>query len=145
MIEEFQLREWRHCLGKLYRCSEITSGSWLVLITQAVHVYPCSKSAMKGNNGTNNCTTILLPNHNRTSPYVYLLEPGIPDCRLPWVSSKRKLFLMDVGNSVKDDSSRVSSCVMFRFYGRDTIVYASEHYFVNQRFRNCNSTVDVDL
>jgi hypothetical protein len=58
-------------------------------------------------------------------------EPGIPDCGLPWVFSKRKLFLTDVGNSVKNDSSdhitRVSSCLMSRFYGRDTIVYTSEH------------------
>jgi hypothetical protein len=29
MTEQFQLCEWGHCgLGKLYRFSEITSGSW---------------------------------------------------------------------------------------------------------------------
>jgi hypothetical protein len=27
-------------------------------------------------------------------PLVSLLEPDIPDCRLTWVFSKRKLFLM---------------------------------------------------
>jgi hypothetical protein len=41
--------------------------------------------------------------------------------------------LPDVGNSMKDDSSdhitSVSSCLMSRFYGRDTIVYASEYDF----------------
>jgi hypothetical protein len=29
MAEQFKLCEWGHCfLGKLHRCSEITSGSW---------------------------------------------------------------------------------------------------------------------
>jgi hypothetical protein len=33
---------------------------------------------------------------------------------------------------------------MSRFYGHDTIIYASEHYFsVTQRFNTCSPTVDV--
>jgi hypothetical protein len=34
---------------------EITSGSWDASITRPVHVHvlPCNKSAMQGNNGTN--------------------------------------------------------------------------------------------
>jgi hypothetical protein len=38
--------------------------------------------------------TILLPKPSQNLPRVSLLEPGIPDCRLPWLFSKRKLFLM---------------------------------------------------
>jgi hypothetical protein len=54
MTEQIQLCEWEHCsLGKLYRYWEIIFGSWDVLITQAVHVLPCSKSTTKDNNGTN--------------------------------------------------------------------------------------------
>jgi hypothetical protein len=34
---------------------------------------------------------------------------------------------------------------MSRFYGRDTIVYASEHYLKNQRLSNCSPTVDFGL
>jgi hypothetical protein len=40
------------------------------------------------------CTTILLMKPSQNLPRVSLSEPGIPDCRLPWVLSKRKLFLM---------------------------------------------------
>jgi hypothetical protein len=40
------------------------------------------------------CTMILLPKTIKEPPCVSLLEPGIPDCRLPWVFTKRKLFLM---------------------------------------------------
>jgi hypothetical protein len=57
------------------------------LITQPVHVLPCSNSAMKGNNGTKR-----IPYHDIAGqttaepPYISLLKLGIRDCRLPWVS-----------------------------------------------------------
>jgi hypothetical protein len=43
---------------------------------------------------TEYCTTILLPEPSQNLLCVSLLEPGIPDCRLPWVFSNHKLFLM---------------------------------------------------
>jgi hypothetical protein len=39
------------------------------------------------------CTTILLGKPSQTLSCVSLLEPGILDCRHPWVFSKCKLFL----------------------------------------------------
>jgi hypothetical protein len=36
----------------------------------------------------------LLPKPSQKLSCVSLLEPGIPDCRLPWVFSICKLFLM---------------------------------------------------
>jgi hypothetical protein len=77
----YQLCEWGHCrLGKLHRCSEITSGSW----DAPVHVLLCSNSVMKGKHGGQ---------QNTEPSSVSMLGPGIPDCRLPWMFSKRKLFL----------------------------------------------------
>jgi hypothetical protein len=65
------------------------------LITQEVHVLPCSHSAVKGNNGTNRIPYHDIAAQTITEPLrVLLSEPGISDCRLPWVFSKRKLFLM---------------------------------------------------
>jgi hypothetical protein len=43
---------------------------------------------------TEYCTTILLTKPSKNLPCVSLLEPGIPDYRLPWVFPKCKLFLM---------------------------------------------------
>jgi hypothetical protein len=76
------------------------------LIRQPVHVHPCSNSVVKGNNGTNRIlyNNIAVQTITEARPRVSLLEPGIPDCKLLSVFFKRKLFLMDVGNSVKDDS-----------------------------------------
>jgi hypothetical protein len=42
---------------------------------------------------TDYCTTILLSIPSQNLPRVSLLEPDIPDCRLSWVFSRRKLFL----------------------------------------------------
>jgi hypothetical protein len=39
-------------------------------------------------------TTILLPKSLQNLPRVSPLQPSIPDCRLPWVFSKRKHFLL---------------------------------------------------
>jgi hypothetical protein len=38
------------------------------LITQPIHVFPCSNSAMKLNNGTNTIPRYCSPNHHKTSP-----------------------------------------------------------------------------
>jgi hypothetical protein len=64
------------------------------LIIPLALVPVCSNSAMKDNNVTN----IILYHDIAAKPSqnllcVSLLEPGIPDYRLPWVFSKRKLFL----------------------------------------------------
>jgi hypothetical protein len=106
------------------------------LITQSVQVVPFSNLAMRDNNERNRILYHDIAAQIITEPppcFTVGTEPGILDCRSPWVFSKRKLFLTNVGNSVKDDSydhnTLVSSCLMSRVYGRDTIVYASEHYF----------------
>jgi hypothetical protein len=44
---------------------------------------------------TEYCSTILLPKPSKNLSVFHCgTKPGIPDCRLPWVFSKRKLFLM---------------------------------------------------
>jgi hypothetical protein len=98
MTEQFQLCEWRHCsLGKLHCCSEITSESldgctWSPnLSTYSLTVIRPWRVIM---GPTEFYTTILLPKPSLNLPRVSLLEPGIPDCRPPWVFPKRKLFLM---------------------------------------------------
>jgi hypothetical protein len=63
---------------------------------------------MKGENGTNRLLYHDIAAQTITEPppcFTVGTEPGIPDCRLPWMFSKRKLNLMDVGNGVKDDST----------------------------------------
>jgi hypothetical protein len=118
------------------------------LITQPVHVLPCSNSVMKGNNGTNrHCTTILLLKSSQNLIRLSLLEPDIPNCKLPWVFSERKT-LPDVGNSVKEDSS---ACIMHTLSvvwcpGFMVVVPSFTHLsitFSNQRFSNCSSTADI--
>jgi hypothetical protein len=41
------------------------------LITQPIHILPCSNSAIKGNNGTNRILWYCCPNHHRTSRMFY--------------------------------------------------------------------------
>jgi hypothetical protein len=75
------------------------------LITQPLHVLPCSNSAMKGNNGSNKILYHDIADQIITEPPpppVSLLAPGIADCRLPWFFYKQKL--PDVGNSIKNNS-----------------------------------------
>jgi hypothetical protein len=65
------------------------------LITQLVHVLPYSNLAITDNTGTNRILYYDIAAQNIIElPIVSLLEPDIPDCRLPWVFYKRKLFLM---------------------------------------------------
>jgi hypothetical protein len=97
------------------------------------------------------CTGILQPKPSQNLPLVSLLGPGIPNCRLPWVFSKKWTF-PDVGNIVKDDSSDhnracVSSCLMSRFYGRDA-TSSFTHLSItssNHKFSDCSPTVGVGL
>jgi hypothetical protein len=50
---------------------------------------------MTGNNGTNRILYHNIVAQTIREPHrVSLLEPGIPDCRLAWVFSKHKLFMM---------------------------------------------------
>jgi hypothetical protein len=71
------------------------------LIAQPVHLLPYSNSAVKSGNETNR----ILYHYIAAQTRISLLEPGIPDCRLPWVFSKLTFDVPDVGNSVKDDLS----------------------------------------
>jgi hypothetical protein len=65
------------------------------LITQPVHVLPCSNSAMKDNNLTNRTLYHDISAQTTTEhPPVSLWEPGIADCRLRLDFPKLKLFLM---------------------------------------------------
>jgi hypothetical protein len=100
------------------------------LITQPVHVLPCSNSAMKGNNGTNR-----VQYHDIAAQTIIELPPcftrfwivGFPVCspnaNSSWCREQRE------GRLICPYHARVSSCLMSRFHGRDTTVYASEHYF----------------
>jgi hypothetical protein len=45
---------------------------------------------MKGNNGTNR-----IPKTITKPPDVSLMEPGIPNCRLPWAFFKHELSPME--------------------------------------------------
>jgi hypothetical protein len=85
ITEQFHLCEWRHCrLRKLFRLSEMTS-------TYLLAVIPPWREIM---GPTEYGTTILLPKYSQNLPRISLLEPGISDCGLLCVFSKRKLFLM---------------------------------------------------
>jgi hypothetical protein len=64
VTEQLQLCEWGHfLLEKGNRCSEITCGSWMHLIST-----PCINFGMKHNNRTNRMPRYCCPNHNRTFP-----------------------------------------------------------------------------
>jgi hypothetical protein len=89
---------WRgHChLGKLHRCSE-ENNVWIMGCTWLPNLSTYSLATIRPwrviMEPTEYCTMILLPKPSRNLP-VLLLEPGNLDCRLPWVFSKCKLFLM---------------------------------------------------
>jgi hypothetical protein len=98
MTKQFELCKWGHCrLEKLHRCSEMTSDHGMHLITQPLHILLCSNSAMKGNNGTDRILYHDIAAQTITEPppcFAVGTEPDIPDCRLPWMFSKRKIFLV---------------------------------------------------
>jgi hypothetical protein len=117
MTKQFQLCEWGHfLLGKLHCCSRITSGS---------------------------CDA---PNYPKNLPLISLLEVGLPDCRFPRVFSKRKLFLIDVGNSVMEDSSDhiTRAFPVVWCSGFIVVTLSFTHLsitFSSQRFSSCNLNV----
>jgi hypothetical protein len=93
MTKQFQLFEWGHCIhGKLHRCSEMTSGSW---DAPEYPTCPCSNSSMNDNNRINRILYHDIAAQTTTEALPCLtLGPGIPDCRLPGMFFKRKLFLL---------------------------------------------------
>jgi hypothetical protein len=79
-------------------------------------------------------------------PCVSLLEPGIPDCRLPWLFYNRKLFLM------QETARKTTHLTISRTFpvvwcpGFMVVIPSFMHLsitFSNQRFRNCSPTVDA--
>jgi hypothetical protein len=78
--------------------------------------------------------TILLPKPSHNLPRVSLLEPGIPDCRFPWMFSKRHIWPYH---------ARVSNCLMSRFYAVTPSFTHLSIAFSNQGFSCCSPTVDV--
>jgi hypothetical protein len=94
ITEQFQLWEWGHChLRKPHHCLEIMSGSGdaLQYPTCLAVIQPCRVIMWPAEY----YTMILLSRPLQNLLHVSLLEPGIPNCRLPWVFSKRKLLLME--------------------------------------------------
>jgi hypothetical protein len=70
---------------------------------------------------------ILLPKPSQNFPRVSLLEPGFLGCS-PNVNSSCCRGQGE-GQLICPYHMCISSCMMTRFNGRDTIVYTSEHYF----------------
>jgi hypothetical protein len=128
MTEQFQLCEWGHCrLGKLHRCSEITSGSLDAPDYRTYSRTPCSNSVVKGSNGPNRIPRYYCPNHHRISPLFHCWSSVFrivgflgcsPNVNSSWCREQHE------GRLVWQYHERVSSCLMSRFYGRDTIIYA---------------------
>jgi hypothetical protein len=92
---------------------------------------------------TEYCTMILLPKPPQNLPRVSLFEPAILDCRLPRVSSKRKLSLMQ-GAAWRTTHLTISRA---HFQLSDVqVLWSFAHLsfpFSNQRFSSCSPTVDV--
>jgi hypothetical protein len=108
------------------------------LITQRVHLLPFSNSAMKDNNGTNRTLYHDIAAQTTTEPAAFHCWKQVfwivgflgcsPNVNSSWCRDKSERQL------VWSYHACVSSCLMSRFYGRVTIVYASELTFSNQRF-----------
>jgi hypothetical protein len=104
------------------------------LITQPVHAFPCSNSTMKDNNGTNRIQYHDIATQTITEP---------PPCFTVWNQAFRIVGFLAYSQNVKLSWCReqregrliwpyhahFSSYRIPTFYGRDTIVYASEHDF----------------
>jgi hypothetical protein len=87
---------------------------------------------MKVNNGTNRISRYCSPNYHRTSPVFHCSNQAFrivgflgcfPNVNSSWCREHREDRL------IWPYHARVSSCLTYRLYGRDTIVYASESYF----------------
>jgi hypothetical protein len=106
--------------------------TWLPKMS--TYVFPCSNSAMKGNNGTNRILyhDIAAQTINRTSPVFHCWNQAFrsvvflvcsPNVNCSWCREQRERRF------IWPHHVRVSACLISMFYGRDTIVYASEHCF----------------
>jgi hypothetical protein len=92
------------------------------LITQPVHILPCSNLAMKGNNGTNRIPQYCCPNHHRTSPPMFhcwnqaFQIVGFlgcsPNVNASWCREQYEGWLIWLYHAC------ISICLMCRFYGR---------------------------
>jgi hypothetical protein len=94
----------------------------------------CSNSAMKGNNGTHRILYHDIAAQTITEPcpvFQYWNQAFrivgylgcSPNISSSWCREQRE------GRLIWTYDARVSSCLMSRLYGRDIIIYASEHYF----------------
>jgi phosphatidylinositol kinase/protein kinase (PI-3 family) len=115
------------------------------LITQPVHVFPCSNSPMKGKDGTNRTPRYCCPNHHKTSPVFHCWNQAFrivgflvcsPNVNSSWCRKQRE------GRLIWPYHARVSSCLMSRFHGRDTSFTHLSITSNNQRFINCSPTVN---
>jgi hypothetical protein len=82
-----------------------------------------------------------------TGPLFHCWNQAFLDCRLPWVFSKCKLFgwwgQCEGLWLLWPYHACVFSCLMSRFYGRDTIILRISALLSIIRFINCNLTLDV--
>jgi hypothetical protein len=91
----------------------------------------------------------MLPKPWQNLPLVSLLEPGIPDWRLPCVFSERKLSLMHTGQHEgrPDSSDHITRAFPVVWCpGFMAVTPSFTHLsikFSNQRFSNYNPTVDI--
>jgi hypothetical protein len=117
------------------------------LITQPVHVLPCSNSAMKGNNGTKRIPWYCWPNHHGSSPVFHcwnqtfqiaVLLGCSPNVNSSWCREQHEGQLIWQYHRIT------------HFQLSDVQVLWSWHHlciwallFSNQRFRSCSPTVAV--
>jgi hypothetical protein len=124
--ERFQMCKWEHCLWKTASFFQKCLDHGMHLITQPVHILPCSNSAMKGNNGpTEYCIMILLPKPTQNRIVGFL--GCSPNVNSTWCREQRE------GRPIWPHRACISICLMSRFHGRDTIVYTSDHYLRSSR------------
>jgi hypothetical protein len=109
--------------------------TWLPNLS--TYILPCSNSAMKGNNGPNRIPRYCCPNHHRISLMFHCWNQafrivGFPGCspnvNYSWCREQRE------GPLIWPYHACISSCLMSRFYGRDTIIYTSEEICMFSNF-----------
>jgi hypothetical protein len=116
------------------------------LITQPVHVLPCSNSVTKGNNGTNRILYHDIAAQTITEPpRVSLLEPGIPDCKLHWVFSNNQISgCREQREGLLMRPHRAFPVVWCPGFMAVTPSFTHLSItFSNRRFSNCGPTGDV--
>jgi hypothetical protein len=93
---------------------------------------PCRNSAMKDNNGTNRIQRYCCPNHHRPFTVFHCWNHALrivgflgcsPNLNSSWCREQRE------GRLIWPCHAHVSDCLISRFYGRDTTVYASEYFY----------------